>query len=387
MSFPLGSLRLPKRVLVVGQGPIARALTDTLARLAGIGHVVQTPDLEPSLLGYDAVVEACGGITPAFQLAMQALGNGTAFFTGNPLLVAAHGRVLQAAATGQNTTFGWQAAMFAQPMQALLAAQPIESILAAWHGAPNRLVARMGFRNESFLQAKAQLRLLKDDFSDMESKHSAGRLIGLAAGAWNQWLSMADVQRASAEALDLADIKAARAFGLQLVCGVHALNHGGTLAAYAGPMAVHTNHPLLGALGGQAVCHMTYAETDQTTTLVTSDTPDATAANMTHGIVADMRQWLMRTAVPAATPLRMDTPWAAPDTPSYAYVRAQTPCRAALDAMGATLVSQDTDGPFWTAIVATTTPFTKADLPEGSLMLPIAGTWEPPAVTGLRLVA
>jgi homoserine dehydrogenase len=378
-------LRLPKRVLVAGSGENAREMAATLGRLPGVGQVVQTGKVQFPLMGFDAVVEMVGGVTPAFDVAMGALSQGVACFTTNPLLLAAHGRVLQAAALGQNTTFGWQGACMATPVKDLIQSQTVSRIMLAFANTPNQLMVRMGFRQENAVQAKAQLRLMGADFSDMEGKHTASRMLGVAAFAWPTWFRLADITRQTVNDVDLADMKLMRTYGLHMVFGATVSMVKGTPVPYVGPMAVPHGHPMAAAHGDTDVLMVQDELTGQDTIL---NMPSSTSS--IAGVVADMRTWFVRNAAMATQPLRSDEGWSNRAEDSYLiYARGPYALRALLgEDMGMTLLQDrvDADG-IWTGVVSSTSPFTPLNLPAESFCVPLMGEWAPEQAAGLRLVA
>jgi hypothetical protein len=189
------------KIAIVGSGTLALAVAREL-RALGLG-VALTQNLSgptPSFLG---VVEATGGMAPAFDCAMTALGKGLPVISASPLLAGVHGQVMLTAARAQNLGLGLSGA--------LLGGLPIpqngsEMILLS-DGAASEALSRLADRGQSVESSRAAMLAKHQDVSDLAGKITLTRALALH-GLWSghKWMSPAAATR-----MDVAHLSATRA--------------------------------------------------------------------------------------------------------------------------------------------------------------------------------
>jgi homoserine dehydrogenase len=368
---------------VAGRGETARAVVDALSVLEGVGCVRQVSDFDPAqaqrqLAGAHLVVEMAGGVTPAFNIAMAALGQGVACVTVNPLLMASHGRVLQNAALGMQAYFGFQGAGFGVPVGDLMGALRPSKVTASFTTAASMAIARMAFRNESLAHVSAHLKMMQVDISDWGGKVTQARAIALRALWLNDELRGAQLRRAGVEQLEPADVRRLREFGLQPVFGAE-ITEGGIMT---GPMAVTQGSALLNT----QVQDVLVAETAQGEIVLTHSGDET--QRMVAGVIADVRQF-MRSPKPMMMNGVRDFGFKKANEPVKAYVRVPFAAREHVLAVKPEIMQERVEGDgLWQAVVAVERLQDIQIGAVGGVVFPINGAWTPAAAGsgGLRLV-
>lgn len=359
-------------ISVVGQGALAQAVTAALGRVQGVVQVCQTSGVP--VPGTSLVVEMVGGVEPAFRLAMGALGTGIPCIVTSPLLMAAHGRVLANAALGQHVLLGTSAIGFAFPVEEMMAgARHIRLVTA---GGAQAVLARMGYRGESYEQAEKELYTSGADLTDASGKMTQARAMTLL-GRWRDaWPRFNDCVRMGVDGFAPEDFRSLRAFGLQPVYGAEITPE----TIYTGPLAVSPASPLVAAGTDREVM---LVQTDEGEILLSA--PADETARVVRGVVADVRRWMQRKPVAAVQPYAVTDSFVRPET-GLCYVRVPYGRRdMALAAAGEVVHERIEGNGTWQAVVrgADVRDF-RLRLPEAVIM-PIAGAWEAPSA-GLRLV-
>jgi homoserine dehydrogenase len=360
-------------VLVVGQSAEALAVAEAFGKAQGVGMVRHAREADArGMAGFDAVVEMVGGVAPAFKVAMDALGQGMSLLTANPLLVAAHGKVLQNAAAGQHAYFGFQAAAFGVPLADVLAVMGLKKATVGWCTVANLALARMAYRNESLAQVSAQLKLQQADMSDWEGKVTQARALALRTLWQAEGLAASKQMRVGVEQVEIADMRRLREFGLQMVFGAEVSVDG----LYVGPLAVTPESPLLAA--AQQDVFLGEGEAGE---IVLS----CGAGVMLGGLLADLRQ-VVRSAKPAAEGQMAVYERRAPED-VRAYVRIAAESRDVVLAAKPEVVQERLSGDgLWQAVVAVKNLQVLQEVyTAGGMVYPLSGEWQPVS-TGLRLV-
>ena len=101
------------------------------------------------------VVEAMGGVEPAYTFVKQALLAGKSVTTSNKALVAKHGAELIAIAREQNINFLFEASVgggipIIRPLNSSLTADEIEEITGILNGTTNYMLSKMSFEGLEF---------------------------------------------------------------------------------------------------------------------------------------------------------------------------------------------------------------------------------------------
>lgn len=372
-----------RTILVAGRGDAAAAVVNAISGLPMVGCVRQIGEVDVNkahaqLAGGDLLVEMVGGVAPAFATAMAALEQGMACVTANPLLVAAHGRVLQNAALGQHAYFGFQAAGFGMPVAEMVAATQPRKVTVSFVTAASMAIARMAFRDESLAHVSAHLKMQKIDLSDWGGKVTQARAMALRALWFKDELRGAQLGRISVEQVEPADVRRMREFGLQPVFGAEITEQG----IYTGPMAVAHNSPLLNA----TVQDVLVAETAHGEILLTHSADEV--QRVVAGVMADVRQFL-RTPKPAITTEMRATGFASVRKPERAYVRVPFAAREQVLAFKPEILSERVEGDgLWQAVIEVERVSELRLSAFGAMVYPLNGHWTAPVMgtVGLRLV-
>lgn len=370
-----------RTVLVAGRGAAVTAVISAVSALPGVGTVRQVGEIDihnttRQFAGADILIEMVGGVTPAFAVAMAALGSGMACITANPLLVATHGRVLHNAANGQQAYFGFQAAGFGVPVGELMAAARPHKASVSFVSAASMALTRMAFRNESLGTVSAHFKMQKLDLSDWGGKVTQARAMALRSLWFKDDLRGAQINRVGVEQVEPTDVRRLRNFGLQPVFGAEITEHG----LYTGPLAVASGSPLIqGNAQDVLVAETGHGE------MVLMHSADETE-RMVSGVVADMRQYL-RSAKPALITEVRNYGAAVHRDAVRAYVRIPYTEREQILAAKPEVMQERTDGDgLWQAVVAVESLDDLRIGAFGGVVYPLNGSWQAPAASALRLV-
>lgn len=375
--------RKHRTILVAGRGEAAVAVVHAIAKLPMVGSVRQIAQLDmktagAQLAGGDLLVDMTGGVANAFQTVMAALEQGMACVTANPMLVAAHGRVLRNAARGQHAFFGFQGAGFGMPVAEMMAATTPHKVTVSFVTAASMALARMAFRNESLAHVSAHLKMQNIDLSDWGGKVTQARALALRSQWFNEELRGQNLLRVSVEQVEPADVRRLREFGLQPVFGADIRKD----EVYTGPMAVAVGSPLVHA----NVQDVMVAETEHGDILLTH-TADETQ-RMVAGVIADIRQFL-RSAKPVEVMELRESGFKQVEVPERAYVRVPYAMRERVLGFKPEILTERVDGDgLWHAVIAVERVSELQLSAAGGMVYPLSGAWEPPAASsgGLRLV-
>ena len=360
-------------VLVAGTCGPAQEMVRALGGMPGIANVRQVAKpSDTDMIGVDVVLDMMGGVTPAFNAAMMALERGVACVTANPMLLAAHGRVLQAAGQGQQAYFGFEGAGFGLPLADMLAVLPVARISMALNTAANMALARMAFRHETMAQVQAHLNLQKTDMTDWSGKLTQARAIAVH-GQWQpNWPKASAQVRYGLENISPADMKAMRAFGLQMVFGAD-MTHD---AIYTGPLAVAADNPLLASGDDVLVLELE----DGNSILLSQPGHEGMVES---GMLADVKRFMRSRKV--QVPLRHGE--VAAREASRCYVQVPYAQREAVLGEVDNILHDTTAGDgLWQAVVEGADCRRLKVVAGEGVAYPLCGVWDVPAHGGLRLV-
>lgn len=142
----------------------------------------------------DLVVEVLGGIHPALEYSLQALGHGKSLITANKDMIAVHGKELfeAAAANGRDVLFEGSVAggiPIIRPLKECLAANRIKQVIGIINGTTNYMLTRMSREGIDFADVLREAQALgyaeADPSSDVEGYDAARKLAILASIAFN----------------------------------------------------------------------------------------------------------------------------------------------------------------------------------------------------------
>lgn len=223
------------KIAIIGSGTLALAVA---RELRGLGaQTVSLSNMEGPLAPFLGVIEATGGMAPAFDCALTALGRGLPLITASPLLAGVHGEVMLTAARAQNIGLGLSGA--------LLGAAPLPTLgnemIMLTHGAASEIVARLADRGQNLETAMQELNARNADTSDAGGKITLCRALALH-GLWSgqKWLNPGAVKRTDVASLGAERVADVRRAG-------YAWRFGAIInpaEIYVGPMAVGAHEPL-----------------------------------------------------------------------------------------------------------------------------------------------
>jgi hypothetical protein len=368
---------LGKRIAVLGRGPAVAATVAALGRLRGVLMVRQVTSLER--LGetpwpIDMLVDMVGGLTPAYNAAMAAMGQGVAVITTSPLVMLAHGAILTRAAEGQGVVLGASAAGFG-PVAPVLAAWQPQRVWVAPLSAARAVMERMAARGEDFLAAERHLTARGDDMSDIAGKVLHARAAALWASLYgpnvNDWPNLARMPRRGMDSLTVATMAALRPFGLQMLYASCITPDG----IATGPVAVPFGYPLL--------AHPTAVLADTHAGPMMVELPADTDAALVASVVADVRAWLGGLRRPVRLQHGEAHPMVADQPKTTCFVDVAYGLRMRILAVGEVLDEQVSGDGRWRAIVMASPEVLMAVAPE-ALVLPLVEPYE--RHDGVRLV-
>lgn len=244
-----------------GLAPIvATSLVRTTSRPrpdAGLaGTITDSPDLffsEP----VDVVVEALGGVEPAFALVRRALDRGIPVVTANKSLIAAHGEPLARLARRRGTALRYEAACiagvpFLGNFERRVLVSRASAVTAILNGTSNYILTRMT-RGGSFEAALADAQRLgyaePDPSMDVSGADAAEKLTILVRLFGRLLVDPAAIPLDGLASVEPDDIAAAAAFDGAIRPVSRAAWTGTAIRAHVGPAFLGRSHPLTRVAG------------------------------------------------------------------------------------------------------------------------------------------
>jgi homoserine dehydrogenase len=234
--------------------PIAALVrTPSPARAAAASLACLTDD--PDVLfaqPLDLVVEAIGGVEPAYSLVVRALTSGIPVVTANKSLVAAHGDDLTEIARAHGAAFRYEAACIAGvPFLGTFAQRPLATrargLTAILNGTSNAILSDIaaGSSFAAALERAQHLGLAEPDPSmDISGRDAAEKLTILAALFGSRRIRSEDLHTTGIGDVDPVDLRAAEQLGGVLKPIAHASWDGESLDAFVAPAFLPHAHPL-----------------------------------------------------------------------------------------------------------------------------------------------
>ena len=201
----------------------------------------------------DVVCELMGGVDPAKDLILRALGSGKPVVTANKELLASHGRELFDAADAQGVDLYFEAAVaggipLIRPLKESLAGERIRRMLGIVNGTTNFILTQMSDLGSSFDDALAEAQALgyaeADPTADVEGHDAAAKCAILASIAFNARVVAADVYREGISGVTPQDIADARRMGYVVKLLAIAELQGEAITARVHPAMIPASHPL-----------------------------------------------------------------------------------------------------------------------------------------------
>jgi homoserine dehydrogenase len=267
----MSSSNSPFRIGLLGHGTVGSAFQDLLearadaieaevGRRAEISGVLTRSrgDFEDILERSDLIVELIGGIEPARDYALRALGSGRHFVTANKQLLSHHGEELFDAARGGGVQLRFEGAVAGvvpaiRVIGEALAAAYVQRVHGIVNGTTNFILSEMARTGASYDEALRQAQELgyaeADPTEDVTGKDAAAKMAILARLAFNAPVRVDQVSYEGIERLTADDISYAKEFGLSLKLVGSAGRLDGGIAVHVYPAFLYGDHPLASVNG------------------------------------------------------------------------------------------------------------------------------------------
>lgn len=168
------------------------------------------------------VVEAMGGVEPAYTFVKRALLAGKSVTTSNKALVAKHGAELIAIAREQNINFLFEASVgggipIIRPLNSSLTADEIEEITGILNGTTNYMLSKMTFEGLEFddvlKDAQSRGYAEADPTADIEGHDACRKIAILTSLVCGQQVDFEEIYTEGITKITAADIRYAKAMG------------------------------------------------------------------------------------------------------------------------------------------------------------------------------
>ena len=198
-----------------------------------------------------AVVEAMGGVEPAYTYAKAVLGAGRHFVTSNKVLVAAKGLELAALARQHGAAFLFSAACgggvpFLHNLAAAIGSDEISSVSGILNGTTNYMLYAMQSRGWDYAQALKEAQALgyaeADPTADVSGMDAARKILLACAVAFSR-LPENGVECEGIDHLSAEDVRDFQSRGLTCRLIARGVPVGNTVAAYVEPVLFGANAP------------------------------------------------------------------------------------------------------------------------------------------------
>jgi homoserine dehydrogenase len=215
-------------------------------------------DFDDILERSDLIVELMGGIEPARDYVLRALGSGRHVVSANKQLLSQHGEEVFDAARVGGVQLRFEGAVAGvvpaiRVMAESLAAAHIERVHGIVNGTTNYILTEMARTGASYSEALADAQELgyaeADPTEDVTGKDAAAKMAILARLAFNAAVSLDQVSFEGIELLTSDDIAYAKELGLALKLIGSAERIDGGLAVHVYPAFLYADHPLASVNG------------------------------------------------------------------------------------------------------------------------------------------
>jgi homoserine dehydrogenase len=212
-----------------------------------INDIVNDPEI-------NIVVELIGGIEPAFNYIIAAMGKGKHVVTANKDLIAVKGKELFETAEANQIDFYFEASVaggipIVYPLKQSLAANQIQEVIGILNGTTNYILSKMSQEGLEFSQVLAEAQQLGyaefDPTADVEGLDAARKIAILSSIAFNSRITLDDVYVEGITSITSVDIKYARELGYVIKLLAIAKEDGqGRVQVRVHPAFLPVSHPL-----------------------------------------------------------------------------------------------------------------------------------------------
>lgn len=208
--------------------------------------IVKDPEIE-------AVVEAMGGVEPAYTFAKAALMAGKSFATSNKALVAKYGAELMAIAKERGLNFLFEASVgggipIIRPLNTSLSGDVVEEITGILNGTTNYMLSKMSDFGSDFdevlKEAQQKGYAEADPTADVEGDDAARKIAILTSIVCGQQVNFEEVYKEGITKISSVDIKYAKALHrvIKLLAQSRKCRDG--YCAMVAPVMLPKSHPL-----------------------------------------------------------------------------------------------------------------------------------------------
>ena len=201
----------------------------------------------------EVVVEAMGGVEPAYTFVKRALLAGKNVTTSNKALVAKHGAELIAIAKEQNINFLFEASVgggipIIRPLNSSLTADEIEEITGILNGTTNYILSKMTFEGLEFADvlkdAQARGYAEADPTADVEGYDACRKIAILTSLVCGQQVDFEDIYTEGITKITATDFVYAHAMGKTIKLLAQSKEVDGCFYAMVAPFMISKSHPL-----------------------------------------------------------------------------------------------------------------------------------------------
>ncbi len=217
------------------------------------GKVVHDYDIIANDPEVQVVVEAMGGVEPAYSFVKRALLAGKSVATSNKALVAKHGAELIAIAKEQSINFLFEASVgggipIIRPLNSSLTADEIQEITGILNGTTNYMLSKMTFEGLEFQDvlkdAQSRGYAEADPTADIEGYDACRKIAILTSLVCGQQVDFEEIYTEGITKITATDIKYAKAMGrvIKLLATSRKTPEG--YCAMVAPFMLSQQHPL-----------------------------------------------------------------------------------------------------------------------------------------------
>lgn len=201
----------------------------------------------------EVVVEAMGGVEPAYTFVKRALLAGKNVTTSNKALVAKYGAELIAIAKEQNINFLFEASVgggipIIRPLNSSLTADEIEEITGILNGTTNYILSKMTFEGLEFADvlkdAQSRGYAEADPTADVEGYDACRKIAILTSLVCGQQVDFEDIYTEGISKITADDIKYAKEMGLVIKLLATSKKTKEGYCAMVAPFMLSQQHPL-----------------------------------------------------------------------------------------------------------------------------------------------
>ena len=201
------------------------------------------------------VVEAMGGVDPAYSFSVDCLKAGKSVVTSNKAVVSVHGAELMRTAQSNNANFLFEASVgggipIIRPLNHSLSADRVVGIQGIVNGTTNYILTKMAEENVSFELALSGAKSLgyaeRDPSDDVNGVDSSRKLAILLALATGHQIDYTDIPTTGISEVAELDVEMAKKTGMKLKLLASARIVGNDVFAETAPVMIRKNSPLFG---------------------------------------------------------------------------------------------------------------------------------------------